>query len=84
MTDKELKHWHGYSDGNKSSIEASELCGCFHCCNTFTPGEVKEYVGVRECALCPMCGIDSVLAGCDAPITREGFLLEMKQHWFDY
>jgi hypothetical protein len=60
---------------------------------TFPPGEIREWAGSlrkgkggreRETtALCPACGIDSVIGSASGyPITEE-FLKKMHQHWFE-
>lgn len=43
-------------------------CGCFYCCETFEPAEITEWIDPTaddpqsgETALCPRCGIDSVI-----------------------
>ena len=36
-------------------------CGCFYCCKTFNIGDVDEFVDDGKTAICPKCGIDSVL-----------------------
>jgi hypothetical protein len=45
--------------------------------------EISEWVDGGETALCPHCGIDSVLPISEgAP--KIGFLLEMHRYWFDH
>jgi hypothetical protein len=79
---------HKFSSGHRSQVEASETCGCFYCLATFPPTAIEEWVdeddaGVGQTALCPRCGIDSVLGSkAGFPLTQE-FLGAMKQHWFD-
>lgn len=46
---------------NKEKIESSKTCGCFYCLNIFSSKEVVEWVDKGKTALCPKCGIDSVL-----------------------
>jgi hypothetical protein len=39
--------------------------------------------GIGQTALCPKCGIDSVLGSNSGyPVTEIGFLKEMKSYWF--
>jgi hypothetical protein len=71
---------------NRDEILKSHLCGCFYCLRTFAPTEILEWVdkveGVAQTALCPMCGIDSVIGSASGfPITVD-FLKRMNQHWF--
>jgi hypothetical protein len=64
----------------------SERCGCFYCLRIFGPGEITEWIdevdGIGTTAMCPHCGIDSVIGSRSGyPITRE-FLGAMQKHWF--
>ncbi len=68
-------------------IQKSESCGCFYCCSIFAPAEIHDWcdtdeTNVGQTALCPRCGIDSVI-GSDSgvPINVE-FLKSMKEYWF--
>lgn len=75
---------------NREAIEASDKCGCFHCLAMFTPDKIREWIdgpaldgdsGVT--ALCPKCGIDSVIADHSGfPVATE-FLERMHEHWFE-
>jgi hypothetical protein len=50
---------------HRDEILASDMCGCFYCLAVFPPNEVTEWtdktVGIGQTALCPKCGIDSVI-----------------------
>jgi hypothetical protein len=46
---------------NKELIETSDECSCYHCLKTFKKKEIKHWVDDDQTALCPKCGIDSVL-----------------------
>jgi hypothetical protein len=77
---------HRHSSNHRAELMASETCGCFYCLRIFHPREVQEWVdevdGVGTTALCPHCGIDSVVgAQSGYPITKE-FLAAMNRHWF--
>ena len=50
---------------NEKQVHDSRTCGCFYCGEIFSPEEVVEWCdddgrGDRT-AICPYCGIDSVL-----------------------
>jgi hypothetical protein len=71
-------------------IRRSAVCGCFYCQSTFAPTEILEWIDDRNVgegrtgrtALCPKCGIDSVLGDASGfPMTRE-FLDAMHARWF--
>jgi hypothetical protein len=85
---------HRHAAQHRREIEASELCGCFYCASTFAPSEIEDWVDWPEgtpdeleneagtCALCPHCGVDSVIGSASGyPITPE-FLSAMRTHWF--
>lgn len=77
---------HQYSSWHRKGIENSETCGCFYCLAIFKPLEIQEWVdeynGIGQTALCPKCGIDSVIGSHNGfPISVE-FLKKMKQYWF--
>lgn len=87
MTDNELEMAHRCSDHHREQILASESCGCFYCLSIFPPVEIVEWIDERDSkkstALCPKCGIDSVIGSLSGyPITKK-FLSEMKRYWFD-
>lgn len=46
---------------NRKILEKFKKCSCFYCLETFETSEIKEYVDNNETALCPYCGIDSVI-----------------------
>lgn len=74
---------HKASSSHKPEILTTDLCGCFHCEQTFLPSEIEEWIEekIGETAICPKCGIDSVLSS-RYPITEKLFLNEMNEYWF--
>jgi hypothetical protein len=85
---------HGRSSNHRKEIESSPLCGCFHCLGTFNPSAIAEWIdwpdgtpvelafSAGTTALCPSCGIDSVIgSGSGYPIGVE-FLSAMRDYWF--
>jgi hypothetical protein len=71
---------------NKSEILQGELCGCFLCCKTFLPSEIKEWISepnkLDETAACPNCTFDHVLSS-KYPVSDEVFLKEMHNKYFN-
>jgi len=48
----------------------------------YDPIEIEDRVDDDKCAVCPKCGIDSVIGSKSSfPITHE-FLDQMRIHWF--
>lgn len=79
---------HGFSNGHKEQLEKDRVCGCFYCLKIFDPAEIKQWlIDDNPCdrdgtALCPYCGIDSVIGESSGfPITEE-FLKKMRDYWF--
>lgn len=86
MGEPEYIQAHKYCSKHRDHIKKSDLCGCFYCLETFKPSEIVKWTdevgGEGSTALCPKCGIDSVIGSASGfPIT-EKFLNLMKTHWF--
>lgn len=88
MTDApDIIEAHKKSSQHRAALSMAERCGCFYCCAEFPPVEITDWVDPASddmqdgtTALCPRCGIDSVIPlepGMDAD-----FLRRMKEHWF--
>lgn len=80
------KEAHKHSIFHRQEIESSEWCACFRCLKTFEPSKIVEWVDPSkegcQTALCPFCGIDSVIGSSSGlPMTKE-FLKEMYEDWF--
>jgi hypothetical protein len=80
-----LEQAHNGCSSHKNEILSSRLCGCFYCEQTFLPSEIVEWIDESsaegESAICPKCGIDSVLSS-KYPIDDKQFLHEMNKLWF--
>lgn len=78
---------HAHSSQHRAEIMDSTLCGCFYCGARFPPSEIVEWAdedegGEGQTALCPKCGIDSVIGDRSGFDISEEFLATMKAHWF--
>lgn len=74
---------HSHSTRNRQEIGQSTSCGCFHCRAIFPPTEVVEWVDEGDqTALCPCCGIDSVIGSASGYPITSAFLGRMRKHWF--
>lgn len=91
-SDSDLAHAH--SANHRYELEASALCGCFYCLSTYAPAAIDEWIDepadapegseseTGATALCPRCGIDSVIGSASGfPIATE-FLRDMRSRWF--
>jgi hypothetical protein len=87
MNSINLEIAHGASSRHREHVLQSETCGCFYCLERFPPTEITEWcdedsASEGQTALCPRCGIDSVIGSASGlPITVE-FLQAMKSRWF--
>jgi len=83
FTGKDVIDAHAFSINNETALMKEHKCGCFYCLAIFSPEEIREWTEDDEgTALCPFCGIDSVIGESSGyPITKE-FLEAMKKYWF--
>ena len=77
-----LKTAHKASSYHRKSIEASDVCGCFYCCRQFAPSKIREWVDKGQTAICPLCGIDSVIGAASGYQISDDFLKQMCEFWF--
>ena len=73
---------HRFSSRNRKSLEKDHICGCFHCTKIFSPTEITEWIEDEDTALCPYCGMDSVIGESSGISMTEQFLKEMHQVFF--
>lgn len=79
---------HRFSSNHMAQLKRDSVCGCFYCRRIFSPAEITDWlIADNACdrlgtAMCPYCGIDSVIGESSGfPITEE-FLAEMNRYWF--
>lgn len=84
-------HWlhvaHKKSIHHRKEIEASKICGCFYCEKTFRPTDISDWTDTdgerhQQTALCPHCGIDSVVGDHSGFEITDTFLRAMHDAWF--
>lgn len=92
MTDLLAAHRH--TTDNRAEVEASTLCGCCNCLQTFAPDDIVAYVGLDidnfdkpdaaavETALCPRCGSEAVVGDRSGYTIDPTFLRQMNEAWF--
>lgn len=78
-----------FSSDHKPELEKDQVCGCFYCLTVFSPNEITEWLldesssDGHGTAVCPYCGVDSVIGESSGfPITQE-FLRAMHRRWFE-
>lgn len=73
---------HKYCYRNREMLEKDKKCGCFYCCKVYDPKEIDEWCDDDDTAICPHCGIDSVISESSGYPMTEKFLKEMYKYWF--
>ena len=81
-TEQQLREAHNHSAHNNDEIARSQQCGCFSCCKVYGASEVVDYVDNGETAVCPHCGIDSVIGDASGIDLTPQFLNAMLRRWF--
>jgi hypothetical protein len=81
LSSSELEAAHELTSEQRDVVLASVECGCFHCGAKFSPAEIKEWWDKGTCAVCPKCGIDSVIGDKQHDLGGD-FLAEMEHYWF--
>lgn len=83
LNEEELfKYAHRFSIRNKPSIMKSKICGCFYCCKIHPATSIRSFTDNGTTALCPHCGIDSVIADADWKDLSPEFLEKMLIRFF--
>ena len=74
---------HKHTIRHKTEILQSDTCGCFYCVTTFRPREIIKWTDDEQTALCPNCGIDSVIGEKSGyPVADIDYLKQMNSYWF--
>jgi len=83
----DLESAHRQSSNHRDEVLRSHFCGCFYCKQTFPPSEIEKWTdevdGIGTTALCPRCGIDSVIGAVSGIDLSPDFLHEMYDYWFE-
>ena len=79
---------HKHCANHMEKLKKDKICGCFYCLSVYSPEEIESWIIADDdidrfgTAICPHCGIDSVIGESSGyPITKE-FLQEMNEYWF--
>ena len=84
MNLRELQIAHDHAFANRAELERSAECRCFYCLETFRASDITEWVADApgQTAMCPRCGIDSVIGSASGLPMSDAFFEEMRRHWF--
>ncbi|MBY0597069.1 hypothetical protein [Bacillus bingmayongensis] len=80
--EKYFEDVHRFYSHNRTYLEKDTMCGCFYCLKIFHPSRINEWWDDDNTAVCPYCGIDSVIGENSGYKVAESFLKEMHQRWF--
>ena len=70
MNEQQLQKLHKRSFLNRKRLEVAGECSCFYCLRTFPVNKIEEWVD-SDTALCPFCGIDSIIDSIDSEVLTE-------------
>ena len=76
---------HDHSKNNREEVSQSGKCGCFYCLSVFKPESIKEWTDDEtqaSTALCPYCGVDSVVGDKSGFEITENLLNQLHDYWF--
>lgn len=81
---EQLHAAHKISYANKTRLSVPQKCGCFYCLRFFSSEDIVDWSVDKPdwTAICPYCGIDSVIGENDGYPLTEDFLEEMFEEWF--
>ncbi|MBE6980714.1 MAG: cytoplasmic protein [Ruminococcaceae bacterium] len=80
---------HHHSNNHMDALKQDKVCGCFYCLRIFNPIQIEEWiVDDNPCdktgtAICPFCGVDSIIGESSGYTITQSFLRGMKKCWFD-
>ena len=83
MDTKELIKLHKCAINNRKKIEISDTCGCFYCKEIFYAGDITEWTDDGETAICPKCGVDSVICNDSNYKVTEEDLEKLHEYYFN-
>lgn len=73
---------HKASSNHRHILRDSKLCGCFYCLDIFDYKNIQDWCDDDNTALCPSCGIDSVIGSASGYLVSKEFLAKMHEYWF--
>jgi hypothetical protein len=71
ISEKCLQRIYQHSRLNRQFMVPGSACRCFHCLKEFPAEDVSHWTDRGKTALCPRCGIDSVLSNSADELTDD-------------
>ena len=76
---------HRFSSNHREKIIKDSICGCFYCLSIFAPVQIKEWVeDISGTAICPYCGVDSVIGDSSGYTVTHELLETMREYWLKF
>jgi hypothetical protein len=63
-----------HASNHRAEIDQSAQCGCFSCFRRFQSAEIRTWIDKNQTALCPRCGLDSVIGAASGINLEDRFL----------
>lgn len=82
MNIEQLIKLHKCAIHNRKDLKTSDMCGCFYCKEIFYPGDITEWTDNGETAICPKCGVDSVISNKKDYIVTPEDLESLNKYYF--
>ena len=79
-----IEEAHKHSINNKEELSKSNSCGCFYCKEIFNPSIIEEWTDNKTTAICPKCGVDSIIGDASNYNITNNFLSLMRDAWFSW
>ena len=78
----QVRNAHICSSHNRDNLQKVNKCGCFYCLKIFDPKLITDWCDDNTTAICPFCGIDSIIYENKSYPLNKKFLKGMKKEWF--
>ena len=78
----DIKKASEYSINNIEALKNSKLAACYFCKSVYEPSKIIETTDEGKTALCPKCGIDSVLTDNSPFDFDKTTLSKLHDYWF--
>ena len=90
-SEAELTAFHKLCGWHEDAVRASTQCGCFDCLRLFPASGISQWIEEQETsargrgrtAVCPACGMDTVLPESPDYVLSVELLSAMHKRWLD-
>ena len=71
------------SSNHKELLMKEDVCGCFYCVSIFIPKLITDWIEDQNdlTAICPYCGIDSIIPNHSDYQLKKELLKEMREYF---